>query len=581
MFREERRLRPNPVQPMAGQQIMPDTQEERRPSPGAGEEATGAILPSVEERAVPHEGQDFQLANDFIELRISSIGGGIRSVALQKYAESLQSENRWVFNAGSANDALTMKLAEVDENIAALPFEAVDRGPDFLRLRADIDGEWSLERSYRLQPAGKDSEPYLIHHEIHLIHRNRLQDPAVDGDVDANGTSTDRRRPLTHRVLLTLGSLPRTEGDPTGDHLNFSFYNGKKASFINSRAFASSNGLFGLGRREARRTIEGTGPIVWGAIKNQFFTAILTPAENAEAYQAMAPAPQRSKERTIGGSLLVPMDRCDDGYLAAMDYYVGPKEYARLDRLGQRQDLVMQFGWLGFISKILLLMMTGIHSLIPNWGWTIICLTVLVKLALWPLTNAQVRSTRGMAKLQKPLKMIQEKYRNNPKKVQLETLKLFRENRINPAAGCLPIFIQIPIFLGLYFMLRTASELRFANFLWIRDLSVADTVGHWGGWPINPLPILMGLTMFVQMQMTPNTMQSGAQKRVFQFMPLIFLFCCYRFPSGLVLYWTVQNLLTIFQQWMINRRLAKEEQIAAQTSKGRSRKKVSRAAGKF
>ncbi|NCB15913.1 MAG: membrane protein insertase YidC, partial [Synergistales bacterium] len=132
------------------------------------------------------------------------------------------------------------------------------------------------------------------------------------------------------------------------------------------------------------------------------------------------------------------------------DFYVGPKDFKRLDRMSQQQDLVMQFGFFGVISKFLLLIMGGIHSFIPNWGITIILLTTLVKLVLWPLTTAQVRSSKKMAALQKPIKELKEKYGNNKQKIQVETMKLFKLNRVNPAAGCLPIFIQIPIFLGLY-----------------------------------------------------------------------------------------------------------------------------------
>jgi YidC/Oxa1 family membrane protein insertase len=159
-----------------------------------------------------------------------------------------------------------------------------------------------------------------------------------------------------------------------------------------------------------------------------------------------------------------------------------------------------------------------------------------------------------MTAIQDPLKEIREKYKNNPNKIQAETMKLFKRYRVNPAAGCLPIFIQIPIFFGLYFMLRTSSELRFAHFLWIRDLSIADTVARIGAFPVNILPLVMCVTMVLQMHMTPMPSVDGSQKMVFKLMPVIFLFCCYNFPSGLVLYWTMQNILTILQQYVVSRR---------------------------
>jgi YidC/Oxa1 family membrane protein insertase len=198
--------------------------------------------------------------------------------------------------------------------------------------------------------------------------------------------------------------------------------------------------------------------------------------------------------------------------------------------------------------------MKGIHALLGNWGITIIILTIIVKLLLWPLTTAQVRSSRKMSKLQEPLKKIKEKYRDNPQKLQAETLKLFRDNRVNPAAGCLPLLVQIPIFLGLYFMLRTTAEMRFAPFLWIPDLSLPDTIARLGNFPVNILPLIMGISMVWQMQVMPTPAIDGAQKWVFKLMPIIFLLFCYNFPAALVLYWTVQNLLTIAQQIILNRK---------------------------
>ena len=133
-------------------------------------------------------------------------------------------------------------------------------------------------------------------------------------------------------------------------------------------------------------------------------------------------------------------------------------------------------------------------------------------------------------------------------------MKLFKECHINPASGCLPMLIQIPIFIGLYYMLRSASEIRFQPFLWVKDLSVPDTVGYLGSIPINIMPLLMGVTMVLQMKITPMPSTDGSQQKILMLMPFIFLFFCYNFPSALVLYWTVQNLFTIFQNKLTYRK---------------------------
>ena len=199
--------------------------------------------------------------------------------------------------------------------------------------------------------------------------------------------------------------------------------------------------------------------------------------------------------------------------------------------------------------------MYAIHSVIPSWGWSIVIMTICIKLLFWPLTAKASRSQKRMAKIQGPMSELKEKYKDNPQKIQQETLKLFKEHQVNPVAGCLPMVIQMPIFLGLFYMLRTASELRHEPFLWVSDLSMPDTIAQIGGFPINLLPIIMGVTMFLQMSMMPvSPTADPMQQKIFKFLPFIFLVFLYSFSSGLVLYWTVQNILTIIQQKIINNR---------------------------
>jgi YidC/Oxa1 family membrane protein insertase len=215
----------------------------------------------------------------------------------------------------------------------------------------------------------------------------------------------------------------------------------------------------------------------------------------------------------------------------------------------------MQFGFLSFISKLLLAFMYAIHALVPNWGLSIVIMTICIKLIFWPLTAKASRSQKRMASIQGPMAELKEKHKDNPQKMQQETLKLFREHQVNPVAGCLPLFIQMPIFLGLFYMLRTASELRYESFLWISDLSQPDTVMEIAGFPLNILPLLMGFTMYLQMSMMPmNPTADPAQQKIFKFLPFVFLIFLYGFSSGLVLYWTVQNILTILQQKITNSR---------------------------
>jgi len=216
--------------------------------------------------------------------------------------------------------------------------------------------------------------------------------------------------------------------------------------------------------------------------------------------------------------------------------------------------LIMQFGMFGGISKILLVAIIGLekalHHIAPNdsWGWSIIAFTVIMKLLTWPLTAQQVQMSRRMAEISKPLAALKEKYKDKPEKLQAETMELWKKHKVNPFTGCISLFIQIPIFFGFNSMLRTASELRFASFLWIPDLSAPDTIAHIAGVPINLLPVIYTLCNFLQMRMMPSPTTDDTQRKIMQFMPLMFFFTFYSMPSGLVLYFTCQSILTILQQ---------------------------------
>src|SRR5204863_65545 len=254
-----------------------------------------------------------------------------------------------------------------------------------------------------------------------------------------------------------------------------------------------------------------------------------------------------------------------------------------LDRLaakfGNNVDLVMGFGgFFGFFAKLLLLSMNGLYALTPSYGFTIVGITVIIKLVFWPLTQASTRSMKRMQALQPQVKAIQEKYKDDPLKMQKKMGELWKEHKVNPAMGCLPMLIQIPVFFGFYRMLQSAIELRGASFLWACDMSQQDTVftipglgfipalGIPGvGLPINPLPLIMVATQLWQTRLTPATPGADpVQQKMMQYMPLIFLFILYTMPAGLTLYWTVQNLLTIAQMKLTK---ANDPAVSGQTNR--------------
>ncbi|KPK69407.1 MAG: hypothetical protein AMJ84_09605 [Acidithiobacillales bacterium SM23_46] len=232
------------------------------------------------------------------------------------------------------------------------------------------------------------------------------------------------------------------------------------------------------------------------------------------------------------------------GVLAAQ-LYAGPKEHRILKTLPEGMDLTVDYGWLTLISAPLFWLLDWLHRFIGNWGWAIIALTILIKLAFYPLSAASYKSMANMKKLQPRIQALKERYGDDRQKLNQAMMEMYKTEKINPLGGCLPIVIQIPVFIALYWVLLESVEMRQAPWIfWIRDLSAQD--------PFYVLPLVMGASMFLQQKLNPQPLDP-IQARVFQIMPVFFTVFFLFFPAGLVLYWTVNNLLSIAQQWRINK----------------------------
>lgn len=492
----------------------------------------------------------YTLQNNFIAVTFTNLGGSIEEVALKKYPYKQGKEEPFIFNFKS--DVRALAISTIDSMHGYQEFDPafrfVSQTDNTIIFEFKSPEGLILQRSYTIaKDSNEEQDPYVILHQTKLINNSDTTLALKD-------------------IYVSLGTVPPISNDPTGEFLNFGYYGGRKGGsdeFISIKEFKGSSGFLGIGKHQPVTYVLREVPnLVWGSIKNQFFTVVLTAEElGKQVFVTTYPYKLKSKEgelyneEGIFGAIEYQLGNIEPNQEStySAQFYAGPKEYRRLEKLGKHQELIMQFGFFSFISKFLLVMMIGIHSLIPNYGVAIILVTIIIKLILWPLTAAATRSSKRMAKIQEPLKALRERYKDNPQKLQHETMRLFKENKVNPAAGCLPILVQIPIFLALFWMLRSASELRFANFLWIKDLSMPDTVAYIAGFPINVLPLIMGVTMVLQMKLTPTPSTDQLQAKIFQLMPFIFLVICYNFPSGLVLYWTVQNILTIIQQYITNR----------------------------
>ncbi|OPZ58111.1 MAG: Membrane protein insertase YidC [Deltaproteobacteria bacterium ADurb.Bin510] len=247
-----------------------------------------------------------------------------------------------------------------------------------------------------------------------------------------------------------------------------------------------------------------------------------------------------------------------------------PKDYGLLQQLGGRLETVVGMdsfmfwnpAWMGVLTRWLLRLLIWLNDLFKvSWGYglAIIVITLAVKLLFWPLTHHHTNSMRRMQALQPQLKELREKYKEDPQKLYRKQAELFKENKVSQLGGCLPMLLQLPVFFALFVTFRGAIELRHASFLWSADLSMPDDVF---GLPLRPLAILMGATMFLQQKMTPST-GDPQQQRMMNFMSIFFIFLFYGMPSGLTLYWTVSQILSIVQMLATNALNRRAEQRAA------------------
>ena len=504
----------------------------------------------------------YVLKNDDIEATFTATGGAIQSVTLNKYPAKLHGNDSLVFNDGAPVPMLQLALSLPDRNGTGLAPEAVDGRFELVnstnnsltfhyRSPENVD----VTRTYTIVGAGQTGDEYSIAHNT---------------TISNHGTQPVE---LT-RLYVSAGMAPPTPGVGylASTYLDFGYYDGASARFVAMSQFNGYPGLFWgalpFFKRDPQPYVTGqmdTADIQWVSVKNQFFAAVLTPQDGLRGSGYYAePVPMLmdgANTTSVMGYLETNLGLLAPGQekTLSLSYYVGPKDYKRLDKLGDQQDLVMEFGMMRLLAEFLLVVLDWLHAQIVNWapewawGWSIVIFTICIKLVMWPLTQIQVRSAKRMSRIQKPLAEIREKYKDNPQKLQTEMMELFKKNKVNPAAGCAPLFIQLPIFFAFYAMLRTASELRFASFLWVHDLSAPDTVGHILGFSVNILPLLMASTTFVQMRLTPSPTTDNAQRTMLQFMPLLMLCFMYTMPAGMTLYWTCQNLFTIGQQLLTNR----------------------------
>ncbi len=281
------------------------------------------------------------------------------------------------------------------------------------------------------------------------------------------------------------------------------------------------------------------GDLQWVAFQNKYFGSALIPQQGTKSGLVF----KEEDEVFVG----LKFESVQSAASAQILFYGGTKELEILEDKGHHLVRMIDYGWFGnkfaFLVKPLLKVLAFFYNLTGNYGWSIIFMTFCIKILFFPLTHKSFKSMKGMQKVQPYVKIIQERNKDNRQKMNEEMMELYKKHKVNPVGGCLPMLLQIPVFIALYHALFFSIELRGAPFMgWVTDLSVAD--------PYYVFPVLMGATMFVQQKLTPS-MGDPMQQKIMMFLPIVFTFLFLTFPAGLVIYWTVNNILTISQQYYI------------------------------
>ncbi len=502
------------------------------------------------------------IENAFIRVHFNARGGAVESIELLEYREDLNDPSPFVLNRNAPQPALAIgRETRAGFTPFAPRYTVAEQSGLEIAFTAQLANGLMIERRYALTADEDGPAPYTIRHSTRFI----------------NNTETAY---TLDRLHLVVGAAMPTEADPWGFNLNASYSEEGKFRAIPASRFRP--GGIPLFRTAAREQVEHRGSITWAAVKNQFFTTLVTPDLPAEAILARKveyePFSRTPNEPSVGiiASIEFLIPTIEPGAVSelAADFYAGPKSFSRLSRMEKGQEDVMQLGWflglylgvISFLAKILLTLMNGIQAVVGNWGITIILATLIIRLCMWPLTARAARTSKRMQKLQQPIKDLREKYKDDQRKLNEEMLKLWKKHKINPLAGCLPVLVQMPIFISFFNMLRSSSDLRFAEFLFIQDLSMPDRLITFGdaslpiiGNSLNVLPFVWLISMYFQMKLMPQPSVDNAQVKIFRFMPFIFFPFTYIFSSGLVLYWTTSNCFSIFQQIMTNRQRDEED----------------------
>ncbi len=466
-----------------------------------------------------------EVDTDLYHAQFSSRGGALVSFELKKYSREGDGE----IDLAEFNGASSLKLKCGDDYLLSEITNYSTESENLELSAGKPEGEISFEWS-----AGAGEA-------IRKIYRFRYDQYSFDMDVIIEGGSElgcDDEYYLTWDAPMPITELAAASED--NSHIKgYAMFGGEVLDFDDADG------------AEVNRE-EKSGQTAWTATKSKYFTSIIVPRSNPGSgfYVEIMESPETFGTERIDRKLVVNGIRmpADTGGEVSDRFtvYVGPIDYFILRDYGVELESIVDMGWsvLRPFSVAILWLLIQLHTFIPNYGFALIIFSIIIKILLLPLSRKSMSSMTKMQEIQPKIKELQEKYKKDPKKLQAESMKLYKEHGVNPLGGCLPLLLQMPLFFALYSVLRSTIELRGADFmLWLTDLSIPD--------PYYVLPIIMGVTMFIQQKMT---MKDPKQKMMVYIMPVVLTFIFLGMPAGLVLYWTMFNILSFLEQLYVKSR---------------------------
>ncbi len=501
------------------------------------ETSFGLVVAPVKEELVTLNSLDGE--RNTVIYTFTSKGGGVKFAEMQGEKKVFDDEfvkinEKSKFAVGS--------LAKGYKDIERVNYKLTEQGKNFVVYQGQLEEGVTVTKSWTVENGTEEKA-----HNLKLTIKFTI----------AEGKSVN-----LGNYSLTTGTATPLFLKEQSDRSGWFFY--EDGDYNHDMQGEFTGGMFSDKKSVVTKKVESLEFI---GVDNQFFTTTIFPANDSKGDNIWVTGSKFDIEDGkrwqfyMGTELPNKTLSAGEKSTFTFDIFMGVKSRKMLNSLSSNSETIINDGWWTWLgtSKFMSWALNGIHNWFPegmagSWGLAIILLTIFIRIVIWPLHNKSTRTMKRMGKLQPIMKELKEKHKDNPQKLNQETMKLYKEYGVNPMGGCLPMLVQIPIFFGVFKMITAEVSLRGQSFLWVKDLSQPDTLGYFpiGDLPINALPFLMVITMVIQMRMTPQT-GDKLQRRIFMLMPLMFFFFCYGYAAALALYWTTQNIVSIGQTWLTQR----------------------------